>query len=47
LVTDYSDIICLFASDINNKELTTIVLDQLRYLLIEGGAGNSWSEIIE
>lgn len=37
LVTYYTDILCLFASGINNVELSQVVVDALRQVLTEVG----------
>jgi len=51
LLTCYTDILCLFASNINNQELASVVMEQLKHLLVEIGARFSgpeqWSDVIE
>jgi hypothetical protein len=51
LLTCYTDILCLFASNINNQELAQVVMEQLKYLLVEIGSRfvgpEQWSSIVE
>lgn len=37
LLTCYSDILCLFAAGVNNQELATVAIEQLRSLLVAVG----------
>ena len=51
LVTYYTDILCFYATNIGNVELSQVVVDALRHVLIEvGSLKNSkehWTEILE
>lgn len=51
LLTCYTDIVCLYASNINNRELAEVVMDQLKNLLIDIGAQfagpEQWSDVID
>ena len=51
LITCYTDVICLFASNINNSDLAAVVLQSLGSLLVEVGVrfanSDQWVEVIE
>ena len=47
----YMDVICLFASLINNQELAAVVMDELKILIVEIGSRfvvpEQWDDVIE
>ena len=51
LLVGYTDMICLFASNIKNNELANVVMNQLRSLIAEAGVlftnPVQWNDIIE
>lgn len=51
LLTCFTDILCLFASNVNNRGLAEVVMEQLKHLLVDIGAQftgpEQWSDVID
>ena len=51
LLTCYTDIVCLYASNVNNRGLAEVVMEQLKNLLVDIGAKftgpEQWSDVID
>jgi hypothetical protein len=51
LISSYSDVLCLFASNITSSDLATVVMEQIKSLMVgvgnKGATAEQWGELID